>query len=225
MDAEDKLSALARVARALNGAGVTWAVGASALLYFEGIADTFNDLDLMIAEGDMPAAAQAMRAIGANALTMSGPSAAYATEYFFEYQLNDVDFDLLCGFAIRRADEVYRYPFSGERVVSTTQVNGETVPLTPLADWYVLYLLMPARKPRVTDRPLFTGPPPKGMPPLADAMAVRPPAGGRAGKRAGAVYRLGTLIFTGARANSPRTLFIRQGGASCRSSPLRAGKP
>jgi len=40
---------------------------------------------------------------------------------------------------------MYRYPFDADRVAENAELLGEQIPLTPLADWVVLYLLMPRR--------------------------------------------------------------------------------
>ena len=145
MEEQAKLAALARVARALNDRGVTWAVGASAMLYLEGVVTTFNDIDLILAEDDLPTAQAAMLSAGATALPPAPPVSAYRSVFFSEYQLDDVDFDLLCGFTVRRGDAAYRYPFGKDRIANVTELSGTPVPLCALADWYVLYLLMPGR--------------------------------------------------------------------------------
>lgn len=145
MEAEEKLVLLTRVARALNAAHVVWAVGASALLYLEGVAEDFEDFDLLIAPESLSAAENAFHVLGAVRHAPAPPVAAYATGSFVEYELRGVEFDLLCDFAIRRKDAVYRYPFGLERIAGSTVLHGERVPLCPLADWMVLYLLMPGR--------------------------------------------------------------------------------
>ena len=150
MEDETKLAALAQAARALNAAGVLWAVGASALLYFEGVAEEFNDFDLLVFPEHLSAAQKAFATLGAEALPQSAPSKTYATQAFCEYRLNGVDFDLLCNFAIRRKDATYGYPFDETRVSGSIAILGERVPLTPLADWFVLYLLMPGRAKKAT---------------------------------------------------------------------------
>jgi len=139
----NKLTALAKAARELNDSGAVWAVGASALMYLEGDAETFGDLDLLIGQGWMDAARQALRTAGAQELAPRPPSDVYLTEQFCECRLDQVDFDLLCGFAVRREGVAYRYPFEARRIVKTVAVLGENVPLSPPADWYVLYRLMP----------------------------------------------------------------------------------
>ena len=47
MEQQRKLAVLARIAAELRQADVTWALGASGLLYFRGLAPDFHDLDLM----------------------------------------------------------------------------------------------------------------------------------------------------------------------------------
>lgn len=145
MEAEEKLIVLAKVARALNVAHVIWAVGASALLYLEGAAEDFADFDLLIAPESLSVADNVFEALGALRREPTPPVAAYATASFIEYTLDGAEFDLLCDFAIRRKDTVYRYPFDLERIAGSTYLHGVSLPLCPLADWFVLYQLMPGR--------------------------------------------------------------------------------
>ena len=145
-----KLAALAKAARALNQAGIVWGVGASAMLYLVGAAEEFNDFDLLIDPEQSKAARVVFEALGAKALPAAPASASYDTEGFFEYSLDGVDFDLLCGFAIRRKEAVYRYAFGRDRIAEWVSVEGERAPLCPVEDWFVLYLLMPGRQKRAT---------------------------------------------------------------------------
>lgn len=147
---DTKLAALAKAARALNQAGIVWGVGASAMLYLLGVAEEFNDFDLLIATEQSDAARAVFERLGARALPAAPPSGAYDTEVFLEYRLDGVDFDLLCGFAIRRKEAVYRYPFGRDRIAEWVSVAGERAPLCPLEDWFVLYQLMPGRQKRAT---------------------------------------------------------------------------
>ena len=50
MDADTKITVLKRIAARFNEAGITWALGASMLLYFKRIAPEFHDIDLTIAD-------------------------------------------------------------------------------------------------------------------------------------------------------------------------------
>lgn len=49
---EEKMQVLAKIARVLNQKKVVWSVGGSMLLYFKGITETVQDIDLMIEEKD-----------------------------------------------------------------------------------------------------------------------------------------------------------------------------
>ena len=169
----DKRAALAKAARKLNEAGVGWALGASALLWFAGAAETYHDFDLLIAPGDMPSAREAMRAAGGEEGAPPPPSAVYATAAFAEFRLGDADFDLLCGFAVRYQGETYRYPFTRGRVAGEAEACGERIPLSPLADWYVLYRLMPGRAERAQSvaRALNSRPRAEWVPWLRDWLA------------------------------------------------------
>lgn len=147
---ESNLAVLAKAAHALNKAGVVWGVGASALLFLSELVEEYNDIDLIIAPESEKAARKALEGLGAKAAPPAAPVPAYETASFTEYTLAGVDFDLLCGFAIRRKDGLYQYDFGRERVAEWVNVLGERAPLCPLEDWFVLYLLMPGRQKRAT---------------------------------------------------------------------------
>ena len=44
---EEKMQVLAKIARVLNQKKVVWSVGGSMLLYFKGITETVQDIDLL----------------------------------------------------------------------------------------------------------------------------------------------------------------------------------
>ncbi len=151
MEEKTTFPALGKAARALNAAGVEWALGASAMMYFRGLTDTFHDYDLLIADGHMDTAKAALLAAGAVVAPPKAPSDVYVSKQFAECTLDGAEFDLLCGFSIRVENAVYTYPFTGARTQGIQRVAEETVPLAPLADWYVLYLLMPGREARAAE--------------------------------------------------------------------------
>ena len=57
---EEKMQVLAKIARVLNQKKVVWSVGGSMLLYFKGITETVQDIDLMIEEKDAETAKKAL---------------------------------------------------------------------------------------------------------------------------------------------------------------------
>ena len=150
MDTQAKLTVLAQVASALNARGIVWAVGASTLLFIQGVVDDFNDIDLLIAKEDVDAVRDTFLSLGADALPSLATSSVYASAWFGEFQLHSVEFDVISDFTIRRKDGTYHYPFDQSRIAHWVDVQGTLVPLCSLADWVVLYWLMPARNKRAT---------------------------------------------------------------------------
>ena len=56
MNVEEKLRVLSHIARRLNDEGILWALGASTMLYLNGIAEKFDDLDVMVDTEQAPRA-------------------------------------------------------------------------------------------------------------------------------------------------------------------------
>ncbi|MEG1878356.1 MAG: CatA-like O-acetyltransferase [Pseudoflavonifractor sp.] len=137
---QHKLEVLAQIARALNERQLTWAVGASLLLYFKGIVSDFHDIDLMVTEEDAPAARQALSALGQ--LQPPSPSAGYRTKIFLEFLIRDVEVDLMAGFVIVSGGEAHAFPLRKEDIRDCTHVGGEAVPLQALSQWRTCYALM-----------------------------------------------------------------------------------
>ena len=97
-DTEHKLMVLADIARELNKEKITWAIGASLMLYLRGIVTQFHDIDIMVAECDAERAEQAICRIGKE--QPRNGTAQYKTRYFIEFTVDGVDVDLMAGFVI-----------------------------------------------------------------------------------------------------------------------------
>lgn len=139
---------LLSIAERFNAASIPWGLGASMLLWFHGIVDAPADIDLLVAAGYADQADAVLRDMGTK--SPPGSNVGYATRFFGEYAVRDVDADLMEGFAIRYGDgQCYRYPFDPGSL-EKRDVLGVSIYLTPLLDWYVLYQLMPGREKRIT---------------------------------------------------------------------------
>ena len=92
MNAEGKLRVLAQIANRLNAAEIQWALGASAMLYLNGVADRFDDLDIMVQTDQALRAKDILKSMGA--MKTANPAAQYGTKYFFEFVIGGVDVDL-----------------------------------------------------------------------------------------------------------------------------------
>lgn len=139
--AEEKLQVLAKIAHVLNQNGITWAVGASLLLWFKGIVPHFNDLDIMVEEADALKAKAALCTLGQLQPGNSDP-AKYKTRHFYEFVINGVDVDMMAGFVIVNGGKAYECPLLEEDICEKVPVNGETVPLQSLTNWERYYRLM-----------------------------------------------------------------------------------
>ena len=137
---DEKLLVLSSIAQKFNAAGITWAVGASALLYFHHIADEFHDLDIMVHEGDILAAKELLLPVGT--LHPPAPEGQYATKYFFEFSIGGVEVDLIGGYAIRKDGVVHDCSLDASQITGSTTVNGQTVPLQSVQLWRRYYALM-----------------------------------------------------------------------------------
>lgn len=135
-----KLSVLASIAERFNRAGITWAVGASLLLYFKKRTDTFHDIDLMIAEADVEKTKEILSEMGV--LQPPNPSAQYQTRTFLEYVIDQTDVDVMAGFVIVKDGKSYDCALHKEEIVDEIEVFGQKIPLQSLELWGRYYRLM-----------------------------------------------------------------------------------
>lgn len=135
-----KLDVLSRIAKRLNAEGVTWAVGASLLLYLKGIAKSFHDIDIMTTEEDAERVKRALGEIGE--IQPANPNQQYKTRHFYEFVVDGVDVDVMAGFVIVRDGVAYECPFAADSIAEYADVNGQRIPLQAVADWRRYYDLM-----------------------------------------------------------------------------------
>lgn len=146
MGTEKKLEVLSRLGRALNGEGITWAVGASLLLYLEGLVETFRDIDLLVAEGDAYRAGEILASLGRR--LPPAPKGAYKTKYFEAFEVEGVDIDLMAGLTIVHQGKDHYFPFEGTSISQLVAVHQVSIPLHSVGAWRHYYELM-GRKEKV----------------------------------------------------------------------------
>jgi hypothetical protein len=140
MDKGKKLEVLSRIGRRFNDAGITWAVGASLLLYFNRKVSDFHDIDIMTAEEDVFRARDILLELGA--LQPPSPNPGYKTRHFLEFKVDGVDIDVIAGFVITRDGVDYDCAFGRENIAGFTEVGGVRIPLQSASDWRRYYQLM-----------------------------------------------------------------------------------
>ncbi|MCO7125050.1 nucleotidyltransferase family protein [Sporolactobacillus shoreicorticis] len=140
MDTAKKCAALVKIAKALNQSGITWAVGGSSLLYFKGIAQKFNDIDIMIAEHDV---AKVKALLNNHEKSRQGDfQTQYRSKFFGEYVIEGVDFDLIAGFTIVNKNGVHYYPLDEANIKEIAVIDKTSIPLQSVEDWTTYYNLM-----------------------------------------------------------------------------------
>ena len=82
---EKKLNVLIKVAELLNKNNINWAIGASLLLYFKGIAEEFHDIDIMVDESGVEIVKKILLSLGT--LQPENPNMKYKTNHFLEFKI------------------------------------------------------------------------------------------------------------------------------------------
>lgn len=136
----DKLSVLRKIAVQFEKEKITWALGASALLYFRGVVSSFNDLDLIVDANDIDKAKILLGNLGT--LQAKIPPDNYRTRHFYQYIIEGVDIDLISDFIIVSNGKEYHFPLQKEHISSYRDVNGTTLRLHSLEEWRKYYHLM-----------------------------------------------------------------------------------
>lgn len=142
---EDKLFVLSMIASKCNQVGITWAIGASLLLYFKGYVDDFHDIDLMVKESDAIKMRNLLATMG-NMLPKNYDVNKYGTKYFYEFVIDGVDVDMLGGFSIINDGILYDCDLKESEISGYIDVYNQRVPLHSVALWRRYYELMGREK-------------------------------------------------------------------------------
>ena len=141
------LDTLKYIADKLNKENILWAVGASVLLNSYGLVECPNDIDIIVDIKDIKKVDELLKGLGTKK-SREGME-TYATRYFYEYVINDVDIDVMAGFIINFPGGRFEYIFDEKSITDVRSINGVDIPYTSLEDWYVIYQLIPNREARV----------------------------------------------------------------------------
>ena len=141
-----KIELLKKIAQRFNAANITWALGASMLLYFKGITPTFHDIDLMISNEDVECVRKILSEMGE--LQPPNPNPKYKTKAFMEFVINSMDVDVMAGFAILNNGKIYDCSLTKEQIVEWLSLEDVKIPLQSPLLWRRYYELM-GRKEKV----------------------------------------------------------------------------
>ncbi|WP_042150262.1 hypothetical protein [Paucisalibacillus sp. EB02] len=138
------LKTLSFIADKLSDHNITWGVGGSLLLSFYKIIDKPNDIDILVDEANATRLNEIISSIGrTKEVIRTNP---FRTTYFSKYSINEIDIDIMGGFAIHHNEGVYKLSLQQESIVDYEKINGLDIPLCSLEDWYILYWLIPNKQ-------------------------------------------------------------------------------
>jgi hypothetical protein len=140
MKINQKIKVLKKIARELNQAHVTWAVGASMLLYFKGLTVDVHDLDLMIIEQDVDVAKKILLNMGILHPTVI--QSKYKTKVFLEFMIDEVEVDVMAGFSIEVNDKIINCSLEKDENIEFINLDGIEIPLQSVKQWFKYYEYM-----------------------------------------------------------------------------------
>ena len=140
MTNEIKIATFLKVAKILNEININWAVGASLLLYFKGITDKFNDIDLMVAEKDIEKTKTIFLSLGKE--YPKNPNLQYKSKCFLEFNVDGIDFDIISGFVIVNNNCDHYFPLEKNSIAEYFYLENTSIPLQSVNDWLTYYTLM-----------------------------------------------------------------------------------
>ncbi|MDO7977814.1 hypothetical protein [Oceanotoga teriensis] len=140
MEINKKLKILSKIGKELNNAHITWAIGASLLLYLKGFLDDFQDIDIIIAEKDISKTKKILLKLGK--LEPENPNIKYKTKKFLEFKVDCLDIDIIAGFTIVNNNQNFYFPLKQEDIKDYIEINGINIPLQSVNEWRNYYSLM-----------------------------------------------------------------------------------
>lgn len=137
---EQKKAVLEKIARAFEREGVTWALGGSMLLYFKGLVNACEDIDLMVTLEDAPRAQQVLCEMGEFAPVPPHPK--FATKFFLRGAVDGVGVDVMAGFAVVTQEGVKDCSLKAEEIEEMRPLGGTLIALHALSNWQDYYAWM-----------------------------------------------------------------------------------
>ncbi|WP_208588756.1 nucleotidyltransferase domain-containing protein [Gracilibacillus suaedae] len=138
------LETLSFIGNRFNNQNITWGVGGSLLLRFHQLIDKPNDIDILVDLDNTTQINRILSLIGTEKEVIQ--TEPFRTKYFNKFHVNNIDLDIMAGFAIQHQEGNYQLSFTKQSIVEYKQLNGVDIPLCALEDWYMLYWLIPGKK-------------------------------------------------------------------------------
>lgn len=138
------LKTLSIIGEKLRNKNIIWGVGGSLLLSFYDLINKPNDIDILVDEADAEKFVEILFSIGEQ--KEARRSSPFQTVHFSKFRINNVDIDVMGGFAIEHEEGIYKLALTRESIVDYKNLSGVEIPLCSLEDWYILYWLIPNKQ-------------------------------------------------------------------------------
>ena len=137
---QKKLEVLTRICRRFNEEDFTYAIGSSLMLYFNDIVDDFHDIDILVVAKDAERMKEVLLEYGQ--MKPYKQNEGFASKYFYEFIIEDVEFDIIGNFVIKKDDRLYDFSLKEEDIDDYRLLDDVIIPLHALPIWECCYLLM-----------------------------------------------------------------------------------
>lgn len=138
---------LKKIARALNEGKISYGIGASVMLYHHGIGRSPRDIDIQVDVRDIERVDEILSLYGRRGERF--PDEIYKTRYFYEYEIDGVEVDVMGGLCVRCNGEDHAFDFHKDMIEEIVEVDGVEVPLAGLEEWHRIYKVLPGREEKV----------------------------------------------------------------------------
>ena len=134
---QKKMDVLQKITAEFNKDNLLWAIGASLLLYFKGVAEVFHDIDIMVDEKDVERCKNILLNMGT--MGAASPDPQYKTRTFIEFTVDEVEIDVIAGFVIVDNGMEHDCSLKPDQITEFITIGKERVPLQGLALWRQYY--------------------------------------------------------------------------------------
>ena len=146
-DYRERREAFELVVKEFQKRNLSWALGCSMNLFFRGIVDDFNDIDIITNETSIKDLKETLEGLGA-VLVGTGGNGYCESDYYYHFQLGRVDIDVISGFRILTYNSQYYYCYKKQQLDYFTVTDELSINLYPLEAMYILYYMMEGWQPR-----------------------------------------------------------------------------
>lgn len=136
---DKKITVLVKIGRALNKENISWSLGASAMLYLRGYVNYFDDIDIMVSEPDVEKTKHVLDILGTREAKASNPN--YKTKVYLEYNIDNIEVDIMAGLIIVSDDMEYYFPLKEEEG-DEINIDEVIIHIDSVELWLNYYTLM-----------------------------------------------------------------------------------